>query len=57
MGIDRRPLAHNHRDRNGTPVIIERPEDFPFSPGERERDWHVATHAELEAYEAANDRD
>jgi len=47
----REPLASNVTPDSGVPVVIERPETFPFAPGEREQDWHVATDAELQAYE------
>lgn len=46
-------LAHN-TDKGvqgkDVPLIIEYPEDFPFEPGERERDWHEASEEEYEAY-------
>lgn len=31
-------------------VIIEHPDDFPFTPGERERDWHEASDDEWRDY-------
>jgi len=48
------PLAFNTPE-TGTdgvtvPVIIENPEHFPFEPGERDRDWHVASDDEYAAY-------
>lgn len=48
------PLAHNTaRSGDGTvPVVLTQPEEFPFEPGEREQKWHVATPAELDAYES-----
>lgn len=46
------PLAHNTRlSAIGVPEVIEDPTFFPFAPGERE-EWHVASDAELLAYEA-----
>lgn len=48
-------LAHNTY-RSGpaddVPVIIEEPADFPFQPGEREGEWHVASTDEVAAYRA-----
>ena len=46
-------LAHNtDKGVEGTdvPLIIEYPENYPFEPGERERDWHEASEEEYERY-------